>query len=104
MNLTPFDRDTLLDLTVNVIPLGILAFFVATFLVVNPFGWDPVISTIQFAIVVGMFALLTLLTYYASLAISRAEEAAGVEAEGGLVEHTPEDAEADPEPTEDATD
>lgn len=73
MALTPFDRETLLDLTVNVIPLGILGFFVLAFLVFNPFGWDSVISTLQFAIVISMFVLLTILTYFAGRAISTAE-------------------------------
>lgn len=73
MGLTPFDRETLLDLTVNVIPLGIIGFFILTFLVVNPFGWDPVISTIQFAIVTTMFVFLAILTYFAGKAISDAE-------------------------------
>jgi membrane protein implicated in regulation of membrane protease activity len=69
-------------LTVNVIPLGIMLFFIVAFAVVNPFGWDNLISTLQFAIVIVTFALLAVLTYYAGKAISNAE--AESEYEGGL--------------------
>ena len=70
-----FDRDTLLDLTVNVIPLAILAVFFVGYIVVNPFGFDAVISTIQLAIIGMAGVLLAVLTYYSGLAVSRAEEA-----------------------------
>lgn len=79
-----FDRETLLDLTVNVIPLGILLFFVAAFVVVSPWGFDSVISSVQLAIVGSFAVLLTLLTYYAGKAISKAE---------GEAEHGAHDAE-----------
>jgi hypothetical protein len=68
-----FDRETLLDLTVNVIPLGILLFFIAAFAVVSPWGFDSVISGLQFAIVGTTAVALTILTYYAGKAISTAE-------------------------------
>jgi hypothetical protein len=68
-----FDRETLLDLTVNVIPLGILAFFFVAFAVVQPWGFDPLVSGLQFAIVGVTAALLTILTYYAGKAVSTAE-------------------------------
>lgn len=71
-----FDRETLLDLTVNVIPLGILLFFVAAFALVNPWGIDSVVSGLQFAIVGSTAVLLTVLTYYAGKAISKAENEA----------------------------
>jgi len=68
-----FDRETLLDLTVNVIPLGIMLFFVGAFALANPFGWDATYSTLQFAIVGSMMVLLTLLTYYSGKLISEDE-------------------------------
>jgi membrane protein implicated in regulation of membrane protease activity len=68
-----FDRETMLDLTVNVIPLGILVFFIVAFAVANPFGWDNLISGLQFAIVIVTFVLLVVLTYYAGKAIQEAE-------------------------------
>ncbi|MDS0282944.1 DUF6684 family protein [Haloarcula onubensis] len=75
MALFGFEKDTLLDLTVNVIPLGIILFFIAAFAVVNPFGLDPVFSGLQFSLMVSMFLLLAVLTYYAGRAIEGAEEA-----------------------------
>ena len=75
MPLFGFEKDTLLDLTVNVIPLGIILFFIAAFAVVNPFGLDLVFSGLQFSLMVSMFLLLAVLTYYAGRAIEGAEEA-----------------------------
>jgi len=68
-----FDRETLLDLTVNIIPLGILLFFIVAFAVFAPWGTDPLISGLQFAIVIVTAILLTVLTYYSGKAISTAE-------------------------------
>jgi len=76
MALLGFDKETLLDLTVNVIPLGIILFFIGAFAVVNPFGFDAVFSGLQFSLMVSMFLLLAVLTYYAGRAIEGAEEAA----------------------------
>jgi len=75
MELFGFEKDTLLDLTVNVIPLGILLFFIAAFALVNPFGVDPVFSGMQFALMISMFLLLAVLTYYAGRAVEDAEQA-----------------------------
>lgn len=78
-----FDRDTLLDLTVNLIPLGIMAFFFLLFLVYAPtvFAWDSVFSTLQLAIVGTTFVLLAVLTYYAGKAIAGAEKRIGMHAQ-----------------------
>jgi membrane protein implicated in regulation of membrane protease activity len=73
MALFGFEKETLLDLTVNVIPLGILLFFIGAFAVVNPFGFDAVFSGLQFALMISMFLLLTVLTYYAGKAVEGAE-------------------------------
>lgn len=74
MSLFGFEKETLLDLTVNMIPLGILLFFIAAFAVVPAFGVDPVFSTMQFALVGSMFVLLAILTYYTGKAVEGAEE------------------------------
>lgn len=71
---TVFDRETLLDLLVNLIPLGILIFFVALFVVDNPFGGNPIYTYLQFAIVVVTFGLLLVLTYFSGRAIATDEE------------------------------
>lgn len=70
----PFDRETLLDLTVNAIPLGIMLFFIALFVLVNPFGSDPVGTAIQLTIVGVTFLALFILTYVSGKAISEAEK------------------------------
>jgi hypothetical protein len=69
-----FDRETLLDLTVNAIPLGMLLFFILTFALFNPFGSNPVNTAIQFSIVGVTFVALAFLTYISGKAISEAEE------------------------------
>jgi hypothetical protein len=70
----PFDRETLLDLVVNAIPLGIMLFFIAVFLLVNPFGSDPVGTAIQITIVGVTFFALFILTYVSGKAISESEK------------------------------
>lgn len=76
-----FDRETLLDLTVNAVPMGMLLFFVGLFLVFQPFGSAPVAVALQFSIVLLTMAALVVLTYYAGRAVSLAEQE--MEAEHG---------------------
>jgi len=73
MSSRTFDRETLLDLVVNAIPLAMMAFFVVLFAAVNPFGADPANQAIQFSIVIITFGALFVLTYYSGRAISNAE-------------------------------
>lgn len=68
-----FDKETLLDLVVNAVPLFAMAFFVLAFAVFAPFGFDPLASGLQFALVVVPFLLLLVLTYFSSRAIAGAE-------------------------------
>ncbi|MEF8778659.1 MAG: DUF6684 family protein, partial [Natronomonas sp.] len=68
-----FDRDTLLDLTVNAIPLAILLFFVLLFAVVTPFPGDAVAVVVRLGIVIVTGFALAVLTYYSGKAISKAE-------------------------------
>jgi hypothetical protein len=69
-----FDRETLLDLLVNAIPLGMLLFFILVFAVLNPFGSNPVHTAIQMTIMIVTFAALAALTYVSGKAISEAED------------------------------
>ena len=69
-----FDRETLLDLTVNGIPLAILLFFVVLFAVMTPFPSNSVVLAIQMAIVIITGFVLAVLTYYSGRAISKAEK------------------------------
>ncbi|WP_273834978.1 DUF6684 family protein [Halococcus sp. PRR34] len=70
-----FDRETLLDLTVNVIPLGIILFFVVLFLVVRPWEQNLFLTAVSMALLVVPFVALALLTYFSGRAIAGAEQA-----------------------------
>lgn len=75
-----FDRDTMLDLSVNFIPLGILLFFVLVFFVLTPFPSDPLILLVQMSLVIIPGIALLMLTYYSGNAIEGSrddEEGAG---------------------------
>jgi hypothetical protein len=92
-----FTKDTMLDLVVNIIPLGILAFFVGLFVLWGPYSWDPLYSTLMLGIIVVAGLLLTVLTYVSAIAIEgdanereaaerAAEEAAAAEATGATAD------------------
>ena len=68
-----FDRETMLDLSVNIVPLVIMGFFVVVFIVVAPFGFDPLASALQFGLLIVPFVLLAILTYFSGLAIAGTE-------------------------------
>jgi hypothetical protein len=69
-----FDRETILDLVVNIIPLFIIFFFIVAFLLFNPFGIEPLASGIQFGLLIAPFVLLAILTYISGKAIAGAEK------------------------------
>ena len=73
MSSRTFDRETLLDLIVNAIPLVMMAFFIGVFVLYNPFGTDLANQAIQLSIVVITFGALLVLTYFSGRAISKAE-------------------------------
>jgi hypothetical protein len=64
-----FTKDTMLDLVVNIIPLGILAFFIGLFALWGPYSWDPLYSTLMLGIIAVAGILLTVLTYFSAIAI-----------------------------------
>ncbi|MFD1512281.1 DUF6684 family protein [Halomarina rubra] len=68
-----FDRETLLDLSVNVIPLFIILFFVGVFAVLPQFGYSLVPTLIQMALLIVPFVGLAILTYYSGKAIATSE-------------------------------
>ncbi|WP_132059023.1 DUF6684 family protein [Halorussus amylolyticus] len=61
-----FDRETLLDISVNIIPLFIIAFFVVMLLVGSAWPPDPFVVVISLMLHVIPFVLLALLTYVAA--------------------------------------
>ena len=96
---TIFDRDTLLDLTVNAIPLGIILFFAVGYLIFDPFGnLDLFGKLIMIGLHVVPFVGLLVLTYVSGKAISGDEKESEVYYQGqAAVEDAPtrEEAEAD---------
>lgn len=72
-----FDRETMLDLTVNFIPLFIILFFIVAFAVFNPFGVDSMGTGIQYVLLVAPFVFLAVLTYVSARAIAGAEKREG---------------------------
>ncbi|MFB6164852.1 MAG: DUF6684 family protein [Haloarculaceae archaeon] len=70
MGLFGFDRDTLLDLTVNVVPLVILVFFLLLFAIVQAWQWNAFMFVVSQGLLIVPFVLLSLLTYVAARAIS----------------------------------
>jgi uncharacterized membrane protein (DUF4010 family) len=68
-----FDRETLLDLLVNAIPLAMMLAFIGVFLLVNPFGEDLAATVIQLTILILTFGALLILTYVSGKAISESE-------------------------------
>lgn len=73
MSRRAFDAEIALDLAVNLIPFLIIGFFVAVFAVFNPWGFDPLQSTIQFAVLLLTMGSLAIVTYFAARAIETDE-------------------------------
>lgn len=73
MSRRAFDAEVTLDLAVNAIPFLIMGFFVAVFAVFNPWGIDPLQSTIQFAILLLTMLSLAFVTYVAARVIETDE-------------------------------
>lgn len=69
----PFERGTVLDLTVNAVPLAILLFFIALFVLYRPFPPDPFDLVVSVLLLVIPFVLLAILSYVAGLAIQASE-------------------------------
>ena len=77
-----FDKETILDLMVNFIPLGIILFFIAAFTVYAPWGFDVRGFVPMIAIMVVMFIALAVLTYLSGKAIAGDEKRATVYPQG----------------------
>ena len=87
-----FDRETMLDLVVNFIPLGIILFFIGVFVVVTPWGFDVRASGVMLGLMIVPFVALAVLTYLSAKAIAGDEKTKPVYAQGqaGLEEAEPE--------------
>lgn len=62
-----WNKDTLLDVSVNLIPLFIIGFFVVAFLVFDPWGGPALGKFLQIGILVVTGLSLALLTYQAAV-------------------------------------
>ncbi|MFC7166281.1 DUF6684 family protein [Halospeciosus flavus] len=69
-----WNKEVLLDLVVNFVPLFIILFFVGLFWVFNPWGAESTLGRIlQYAILVLSFVGLAILTYVSAKKIEGAE-------------------------------
>ena len=100
-----FDRETMLDLVVNFIPLGIILFFITMFVVVSPWGFGGMASGVMLGLLIVPFVALAVLTYISAKAIAGDEKTKPVYAQGqaGLEEAEPKH-HTDGEPAETADD
>lgn len=64
-----WNKDTLLDVSVNLIPLFIIGFFVVAFLVVDPWGGPALGKILQIGLLVFTALSLALLTHQAAVRI-----------------------------------
>lgn len=67
------ERETVLDITVNVVPLGILLFFTVLHVVVRPWGSDPFPLAVTAFLTLFPLLLLAILTYVSGLVVQRDE-------------------------------
>jgi len=77
-----FDKETLLDLMVNFIPLGIILFFIAAFTLYAPWGFDVRGFVPMIVIMVVMLIALAVLTYISGKAIAGDEKTKPVYPQG----------------------
>lgn len=68
-----FNRETLLDLTVNLIPLGMLLFFVFLFAATTAGGSAPIARLVSQALLVVPFVALVATTYLTGRIIAESE-------------------------------
>ncbi|MHB9286518.1 DUF6684 family protein [Halobacteriales archaeon Cl-PHB] len=73
MTVLELTRETWLDLVVNIIPIGILAFFDLLFVVVNPWGWDLLTIVLMHFLTLFPLAVLAVVTWVSGAAIQGAE-------------------------------
>ncbi|WP_436932607.1 DUF6684 family protein [Halosimplex halobium] len=75
MSVLQLTEETWLDLTVNFVPIGILAVLDIMFWVFNPWGWDPWFVFWAHVLTLVPLVLLTLLTYVSGRVVQRDERA-----------------------------
>jgi len=73
LNLT---GDTWLDLSVNLIPLGILLILDTLFWFVNPWGWDPFYVLVAHFLTLFPLLVLAIVTYVGGAIVQRDQQRA----------------------------
>jgi hypothetical protein len=73
------EHGMLFDVLVNVVPIGILLFFVVLFLAYGSFPSDPAVTLIQVSLILIPAIVVTVVTYYAVTAVTRDEREGGAE-------------------------
>ena len=68
-----FNRETLLDLAVNFIPMGMIIFFFGLFILFDPFPSDSLVVTISLGLLVVPFVVLAATTYVTGRIIAEAD-------------------------------
>ncbi|WP_435077717.1 DUF6684 family protein [Halococcus sp. AFM35] len=86
MSDTTFDRETLLDLSVNIVPLAIILFFAVLLVVFDPFGSDIVAMGLAQLLHVVPFVVLAVVTYVSGRIIAEAEHTGGSETAARIAE------------------
>lgn len=66
-------RETWFDLTVNIVPLGVLLLMDALFWVANPWGWDPFVIALAHFLTIFPMLVLAGVTYVSGRVIQRDE-------------------------------
>lgn len=67
------DHETWLDVTVNLVPIAILAIFEVLFVILNPWGWDLFTVVVWHFLTLFPLVLLAILSWVAGIAIQGAE-------------------------------
>lgn len=83
-----FTREHLLNVSVNLVPMAIVLFFVVAFLVVAPWGYGPLATGLLVVLHAVPFVLLGILTYVAARLIEVEPEVAEEEPELELGEES----------------
>ena len=78
MGVAGLDRESIRDISGNLVPLGILLFFMAWFVFRAPWGWDR----LSLVIVYGLFGMLVVALFAVTYVTALKFEEADVEGDG----------------------
>lgn len=73
MGVRRLSKGSLRDISGNLVPIAILAFFVGWFIVDRPWGWDPLSIVIVYGLLIVLGATLFVVTYATALVIEETD-------------------------------